>query len=463
MNLPFIWIILPVLLAAVSLLIRDRKTLFITVLAVLSLALSLVAFVLSFQHSGSTAALTSQETFSVLGRSLMVRYRDLPLIGSIYFLSFFWIISLIFYESNENLPAFCVIYAALNIASFSIDPFLYSVLIIFLANGLYLPVLSTGSFARISGRLRFLLYQLISIFLILLAGWILAGGEIAPVESDQLFFSTLLLGFGMAIWLGIFPFHIWIPLLSEEVAFLPFGYMLTILPLSGILLLLKFLNDFAWLREYAAFFLALQYLGAVMIILGGLGAFFQKSLPRLLAFIMMTGIGMLLCGVGFIPTASTDLVAAWIVPFFAGTWALSFGFAGLNQSSGIQTIEGLKGKFYVRPMASILMLVGVLTLVGFPLTSGFSSNLLMLSAAWNANQGIAVAVLISQLLILATFVRLLLRMTLREGKKITIPEKVDLNQLLILLALLMNLIPGIFPSIIYNQLFAIIGEIFPLL
>ncbi|NMC46168.1 MAG: hypothetical protein GYA52_04985 [Chloroflexi bacterium] len=462
MNLPIIWIIIPALLAAGSLLMREKRAWYVMALSVLCLILGISAFVLSFQHSVTTD-LTSQETLLILGRSLTVSYQDLPLVGSIYLLAFFWIISLNFYESNDYLPAFCVIYAVLNIASFSIDPFLYSALIIFLANALYLPVLSTDSFIKISGRLRFLLYQLISIFLILLAGWILAGGEIAPVESDQLFFSTLLLGFGISIWLGVFPFHTWIPLLSDEVAFLPFGYMLTLLPLSGILLLLKFLNNFAWLREYNAFFPALQYLGAVMVILGGLGAFFQKSLPRLLAFLMMTGIGLLLTSVGFIPVASTDLVAVWIIPFFAGNWALSFGFSGLGKGAGIRSIEGLRGAFYDRPLSSVLLLVGLLTLIGFPLTAGYASNLSILSVTWNANRLIAITILISQILILATGVRLLLRMAIREGKRITIPEKVNLKQALILVVLLIDLIPGIFPSIIYNQLFAIIGRIFPLL
>jgi len=462
MNLPMIWIIIPALLAAGSLLVRERKFLYVTALSILCLVLGTVAIILSFQRS-ITTVLTTQETFLILGRSLTVNYQNLPLVGSIYLLAFFWIISLNFYKSNDYFPAFCVIYAALNIASFSIDPFLYSALIIFLANALYLPVLSTGSFSKISGRLRFLLYQLISIFLILLAGWILAGGEIAPVESDQLFFSTLLLGFGISIWLGIFPFHTWIPLLSDEVAFLPFGYMLTLLPLSGILLLLKFLNNFAWLRDYNAFFPALQYLGAVMVILGGLGAFFQKSLPRLLAFLIMAGIGLLLTGMGFIPLASTDLVAAWVLPFFAGNWALSFGFSGVGKSAGTQTIEGLKGVFYSHPLSSIVLLVGLLTLIGFPLTAGYASNLFILSITWSANRLIALTILISQILILATGIRLLLRMAIRDGKKITIPEKVNLNQVLILVVLLCNLIPGIFPSIIYNQLFAIIGKIFPLL
>jgi hypothetical protein len=113
--------------------------------------------------------------------------------------------------------------------------------------------------------------------------------------------------------------------------------------------------------------------------------------------------------------------------FFAGNWALSFGFSGLGKGAGIGRLK-VRGAFYDRPLSSVLLLVGLLTLIGFPLTAGYASNLSILSVTWNANRLIAITILISQILILATGVRFLPTHGDTRRKRITIPEKVNLKQ-----------------------------------
>jgi formate hydrogenlyase subunit 3/multisubunit Na+/H+ antiporter MnhD subunit len=463
MNLPFLWIILPIILSTVSLLIRKKALLYRSVLAILTFLLGISAFIIAAQSSKAGFALSSSEKFFILGRSLIVNYNDLPLVGMIYIMAFFWIVSTFFYFPNAYFPAFCVIYTALNIASITIDPFLYSVLILFLANALFLPVLSSGSFSHIAGRMRFLVFQLLSVFLILLAGWILAGGEIAPVDEDQLFISSVLLGCGIALWLGAFPFHTWIPLLAEEVSFFPFGFMLTLMPMSGILMLLKFLNNFAWLREYSAFYPALQYLGAVMILLGGIGAFFQKSTARMFAFVIIAGIGMLLCSVGFIPLVSTDLVGAWLIPFAIALWSISVAYHELGGAEVGQTIENLKGKIFDKPLHTFLLISGLFSITGLPFFSGFASNIFMLHTVSESNRIILFSIISGEIFLLLTCIRLILRLTLRTEQKLMIPDKINIDRIPIVLVILLNMFLGIFPPALFGRLFTVIGKIFPLI
>ncbi|NMC61274.1 MAG: hypothetical protein GYA51_18125 [Candidatus Methanofastidiosa archaeon] len=427
----------------------------------LSLAIIAFAFAVRFQNAG--AALSGNESFTILGRSLNITYDDLPLVGILYLVTCLWISATFFYFPNEFFPVFCVIYTALSIASLSIDPFLYSVLILFLANIIYLPVLSLSKFTQIKGRMRFLVFQMLSVFLILLAGWILAGGEIAPVEEDQLFLSSILLGVGIALWLGVFPFHTWIPLLAEEVSFFPFGFLMTLLPVSGIIMLLKFLNNFAWLREYAAIYPALQYLGAIMIFIGGIGAFFQKSITRMSAYTFIFGIGLLLCSVGFIPLASTDLVSTWLIPIILAFWAISVAYQEMIGYEKGQTIEFLKGKFYEKPLHSILFLAGFCTLIGIPFSSGYPSVILLFTTARKLNSLLLFFIISGEIFVVLATIRLLLRLTFHSEQKLVIPDKINIDQIMLILVILLNIVLGLFPSVFYEPFITSISKIFPLI
>ena len=450
MNLPVIYLILPAAVASACLLIRNRPELYRGILLGLTLLLGIA--------SGSF-----NETIIILGRSLTVRGTELPFVGFIYLIAFLYLTSTISRDSNTNFPAVCVLYGSLNIASYSIDPFLYSVLIIFLANVVYLPVLSNGEKTQISGRMRFLVFQMLSVFLILLAGWILAGGEIAPVNEDQLFFSSVLLGFGIALWLGAFPFYSWIPLLADEVPFLPFGFMMTIIPVSSVMMLLKLLNDFAWLREYGAFFLALQYLGALMILLGSIGAFFQKSLNRMFAFLFIMGIGLLLCAVGFIPLVSTELVSMWILVYVFACLSISIAYHKLVDVRKGNSIDALNGLFYEKPEYSILLISGLFSLIGFPFFSGFIPTLNLLNTAFHAADFINITILFGQLFLLFSVVRLILRLILHSEKNFTIPTKISLDRVDVIVVIIINGMLGFFPNLVYGQFADMIAKIFPLL
>ena len=463
MNLPLLFIVFPVVLSTASLFLRNKALYYRLALILMTLVLGIAAFILASRSPGGGTALSSSESFNILGRSLNLTHDALPLIGVIYLIACLWIASTFFYFSNEFFPALCVGYTALIIASLSIDPFLYSVLILFLANILFLPILSYSKFKHIKGRMRFLVFQMLSVFLILLAGWILAGGEIAPVDEEELFLSSILLGVGIALWLGVFPFHTWIPLLAEEVSFFPFGFLLTLLPVSGIIMLMKFLNSFAWLRDYAAFYPALQYLGAIMIFLGGIGAFFQKSIARMSAYTFVFGIGLLLCSVGYIPLASTDLVSAWILPLILAFWSISIAYHDMVGYEKRQSIEILKGQFYEKPLHSVLLLTGFFSLAGIPFFSGYPSTLFLFSAASVLNPIFLVFILGGELLLILTSIRLLLRLSFRSGQKLVIPDKISIDRILIVLVILLNVVMGLFPSVFYKPLMTSIMKIFPLI
>ncbi len=463
MNLPLIWIGIPILFATMALFMRQRKQLYFGLLVAVSASLSVGAFLISALFSSSTLPLTWSEELFLLGRTFSLTVNDLSLVGLLYSVTTLWILSLVAKNENPFLPSFCMIYSAVNIASFAVDPFLYSALIIFIANSLFIPVMAQKKSDSITGRLRFLVFQLLAVFLVLLAGWVLAGGEIAPVDEEQLFFASVLLGLGISLWLGAFPFHTWIPLLADESPIIPYGFAMTYIPISGILMLLKFVNNFAWLREYDPFFPALQILGMVMIIAGGIGAFFQKKSARLLGFVVLSGIGLLLLGVGFTEVASTDLLSVWLVPFIIGLFSIVVAYRELSQPMMNGQLDEFRGGFYKYPIYTILLLSGFGSIVGYPLFAGFAPMLFLYENAFKINQTAFIGLLLGQIILAMTWIRLFLRLTLRIEKEKLMQDQINLDRILPLLVILLNVIIGIFPEKIYRIVIEMLGKIFPLL
>ncbi|PKN82129.1 MAG: hypothetical protein CVU46_18305, partial [Chloroflexi bacterium HGW-Chloroflexi-8] len=101
---------------------------------------------------------------------------------------------------------------ALLTAAFSVQPFLYSALIIEIAVLISIPMLIQPSKLLEIGVSRFLIFQTLAMPFILLAGW---GFEQATISSNSAqinLFSAVLLGFGFSLWLAVFPFYTWVPL-----------------------------------------------------------------------------------------------------------------------------------------------------------------------------------------------------------------------------------------------------------
>ena len=92
-----------------------------------------------------------------------------------------------------------------------------------------IPLLVSANTKKKTGITRYLIFQTLSMPFVLLAGWFLAGGEVAPVNPEQLAQATLLLGLGFVFWLGIFPFHSWVPMVFEETSIIESGYVFQLL------------------------------------------------------------------------------------------------------------------------------------------------------------------------------------------------------------------------------------------
>ena len=94
---------------------------------------------------------------------------------------------------------------ALLVAALAVEPFLFSALLIEMAVLVSVPLLSPPGHPVGKGVLRYLIFQTLAMPFILFAGWVFGGVEINPADTQLLVQSVVLMGFGFAFWLAVFP------------------------------------------------------------------------------------------------------------------------------------------------------------------------------------------------------------------------------------------------------------------
>jgi len=372
LNAPVIWIIFPAVISIFLFLIKNRKIrdyLFIGISFVFAVLTLLIKIDLSGERGLFAIGVSS--ILNILGRNFILLENDKFLIFMIYLFNGIWGVASIILKKHARFIPFGLMYTGFLLAAVSVEPFLYSTLIIEIAIILSIPLLVNSQADRKNGISRYLIFQTMAMPFILLAGWFLAGGEINPVNSEQLVQATLLLGLGFIFWLAIFPFHSWVPMVFDETDPIDSGFIFLLLQSVFFILILKYINGFAWLRTYPVFFQALRFLGIIMAGFGSLGLFFEKSIRKLIGYEFLHSIGILLVAVGLSSTRGitlfTYLIGSRLISFSLLSWSVS-NFESMEKRMSVLGFSDLTKK---RPIAAAGFLFSLLSLSGMPLTIGF--------------------------------------------------------------------------------------------
>lgn len=373
MSAPVIWILFPIGLSIILLLLRRNYllTASIQIFASLILGISAVFSTIDQVNRKPFQVLVVDPIFFFLGRSLVIDSGVKAMTLILYFFLGAWTAALYLFKVKSKIVPLGLTFVALLISSLSVEPFLYSALILEIAVIVSVIMVSDSNSPSKKGSLRYLIYYSIGMPFILLAGWYLAGGEITPVNEVQLIQATLLLGLGFVFWLGVFPFQSWIPLIAEENRPTESMFLLILIPVVIIVLLLKYLNGFVWLREYSVVFQAIRLFGLIMVVTGSLWAFFQKKINRLVGYLLIVSTGLTLLSIGVNSSSgfmlSSFFIFARLSIFFSFSWILFL----LTREQKNQNLDLLTSLFKVSPFLGLGLLITLFSIAGMPFTISF--------------------------------------------------------------------------------------------
>ena len=454
MNAPQIWIFIPLMMSFLLLLIR-KKRIFSAIIAGGSCAfLSIFALTVKigeiFPMGPTTMEIGSTLTF--FGRSFNLADGDRYLIALLYGMGAIWFFgSIISLTNSEFVPGGLAI-VALMIAAISVEPFLYSALIIELAVLLSIPILIQPTKSRDIGLTRYLILQTLAMPFILLAGWGFEQAAISSNSSQINTFAIIFLGFGFSLYLAVFPFYTWVPLLAESGHPYASGFIFATLPTTVQLILADFINTYTWLRNTAIINSAAQSMGIVMIVISGIWAAFHKSLLRLFGYLILVDIGFSLIAFSLNSQVGWQIYfsSIFLKLFSIAICALSISI--LKSSQVTLHLDYMGGQFYSHPLSIIAFLTGWYSLIGIPLFPSFPNRIALLMKLSETSLPLVLWSLVGVFgLLFASFRMISVFFSRNEERNIVIHET-PIQSIFLTIGILILVIIGLFPNF-YNNLF----------
>ena len=461
MSAPLIWIVLPIFISILLLIFRKNFYL-ICLIQIISCILILISALSSrFVVTGSTSIFNYQISpeLNILGRSLIFTTGLKTTAILFYGALAIWSTTLYIFKIKSNIVPFGLFFIGLLLSALVVEPFLYSALIIEIAVIVSIPIVATAANPRIKGVSRYLIYFTLGMPFVLLAGWYLAGGEITPVNDEQLIQAAFLLGLGFVFWLAVFPFQSWIPLLVEETEPIEGFFVLTILPIAVAVLLMKYLNGFAWLRGFGLVFQALRLFGLIMIIIGSIWFSLQRSLRRAIGYLILVSSGLIVTAISINTTngyiISTYFMLLRVFCFFL----ISIMLMMIERLTENNFIESLDGLFLRSPLVAIGFFIPLLSLIGMPWTPGFPVMQSFFSEFSIYAPSYVFFLILSQILVSVTIIRWIFN-SIKKEEYIDNKSKLVAPETFLLLVCVSGLIIlGIFPNIIYPNISDIVNDL----
>ncbi|HIT63984.1 MAG TPA: sodium:proton antiporter [Candidatus Ventrimonas merdavium] len=208
--------------------------------------------------------------------------------------------------------------------------------------------------------------------------------EAAGAYQIPMLMIVAVISVGLAIKSGLYPFHYWIPDTYGYATPTASAILSGLVSKGYIFLLIKIFYRVLGQEHVIASQIVnvLFVFGLAGMVMGSVHAILQRDLRRMIAYSSVAQIGYIYMGIG-LGTQAGMVAAVFHVFTHSITKALLFISAvGLYEASGDRKdYHSLRGSGYRARLAGIGFSVGALSMVGFPMLSGFISKLLFASSA----------------------------------------------------------------------------------
>ncbi len=202
----------------------------------------------------------------------------------------------------------------------------------------------------------------------------------SDIPQDIVMISAVAIAIGLGVKLAVFMFHIWLPYVHGS-APTPISALLSPAMIGigayGIFrLIVEFLPS-----TFADLAIWFHIWGLVTMIYGGAMALMQDDLKRMLAYSSISQMGYILFGIGSISVLGlagaemmyvTHAIGKGILFMMAGIIIVKVG------TRSISKLGGLAGKM---PITAVCAVIGALTIMGVPPTSGFMGEWILFYGA----------------------------------------------------------------------------------
>ncbi|MBS0152406.1 MAG: NADH-quinone oxidoreductase subunit N [Nitrospira sp.] len=183
--------------------------------------------------------------------------------------------------------------------------------------------------------------------------------------------GLILVLIGIALKLGLAPFHMWVPDVYQGAPTPITTYIATVSKAALVALLLRFATEVGVLELPPVVHL-FSLLAVVSMVTGNILALLQQNVKRLLAYSSIAHFGYVLVALLAGGPPAAEAVTFYVIVYCA----MSLGAFGVvtvysSEKGDKNLFEDYQGLFWTRPWLAAMLALSLLSLAGIPVTAGF--------------------------------------------------------------------------------------------
>jgi NADH-quinone oxidoreductase subunit N len=264
------------------------------------------------------------------------------------------------------------------------------------------------------------------------------------------FIGIVLLTIGMLFKIAAVPFHFWAPDVYEGSPALTTATMSTLAKVVAMATLYKLLTAMNVGITYG-FQIAIVVISIASMTVGNIMALKQTNVKRMLAFSGISHAGFMLMVLLSATTAAGSLL------YYTSAYALA-GIASFSvllyvcKNKGNEEISNFNGLGKSNPIMAAVLTASLLSMAGIPIFAGFFAKFMLFTQTIQAGYLIVViAAVINSIISVGYYFKLILAMYTKEPEEVT-TKTPFVFYAVALIAIVLNIIIGLFPSLITDVL-----------
>jgi proton-translocating NADH-quinone oxidoreductase chain M len=281
--------------------------------------------------------------------------------------------------------------------------------------------------------------------------------------------AALVIGFGVK--LGAFLVHIWLPDTYTDaptpISVLISSVMTGIGAYGLIRIWIELLSGPGNYTDYSIY---VSLWGVATMIYGGAMTLMQKDIKRVLAYSSISSMGYLLFGIGSESVLGISGAIFMYVTHALGKGLLFMMAGSIILQTGTRNMDKLGGLGGKMPYTAVFAMIGGLTIIGVPITSGFMSEWVLFNGAlqnavvdWSTLKAISFALAISTTILTSAYIlwmykRIFYGITPETLKNVRDSSKYVLVTMGILASL--TLILGVYPDLFYKPIIGYVENLY---
>ncbi|HSA75770.1 MAG TPA: NADH-quinone oxidoreductase subunit M, partial [Candidatus Nitrosocosmicus sp.] len=305
----------------------------------------------------------------------------------------------------------------------------------------------------------------------LMAMGFLAGGfdydvvkaNVSHIPSPWIAVIVAALIIGFAVKLGAFLVHIWLPDTYTDaptpITVLISSVMTGIGAYGLVRIWIDLLSGPGNYSDYAIY---INIWGLATMIYGGAMALMQKDIKRVLAYSSISSMGYLLFGIGSESVLGISGAIFMYVSHALGKGLLFMMAGAVILQTGTRNMDKLGGLGGKMPYTAVFAMIGGLTIIGVPITSGFMSEWVLFNGAlqnavvdWSSLKAVSFALAISATILTSAYILWMYKRIFYGIVPETLKNVRDSNKyVLITMGILasLTLILGVYPDLLYKPI-----------